>query len=132
MEDKMEKYQENNKKIVGKIFKGIGISMIFTIVCLFIFSVLLTYTDIGENTIMPVIIIVTAISILVGSSIENTKIRKKGILNGGLIGAGYILILYLISSLINTNFYLNLESIIMIIIGIMFGILGGIIGVNFK
>ena len=128
----MEKYQESDKRIIKNIFKGIGISMTFTFVCLLIFSILLTYTNISENTITPVILVVTGISILIGSSIGNTKIKKNGILNGAFIGGGYILILYLISSTLNARFNLNLQSIIMIAVGVVFGILGGIIGVNRK
>lgn len=128
----MEKYQESDKRIIKNIFKGIGISMIFTFVCLLIFSILLTYTNISENTITPVILVVTGISILIGSSISNTKIKKNGMLNGAFIGGGYILILYLISSTLNVRFNLNLQSIIMIAVGVVFGILGGIIGVNRK
>ena len=47
-----------------KILKGIIISCIITLILLFIFSVVLTYTNLGENTIGPVIIGITAISIL--------------------------------------------------------------------
>ncbi len=128
----MEAYQENSKGTIKNVFKGIGISMIFTIICLFIFAILLTYTTISESTITPVIIIVTGVSILVGSSIGNSKIKKNGILNGALVGGGYILILYLLSSLLNVRFSLNIQSVIMIAIGVIFGILGGIIGVNRK
>ena len=128
----METYQESNKGIVKNIFKGIGIAMIFTVICLLIFSFILTYTNISESTITPVIIVVTAISILIGSSVGNNKIKKNGILNGALVGGGYILILYLISSLLNVRFSLNVQSAIMIMVGIVFGILGGIIRVNRK
>lgn len=114
------------------IAKGVGISLITTFILLIIFSILLTYTNISENTITPVIIIVTAISILIGSSIGNLKMQKNGILNGGAVGGIYIIILYLISSLLNWKFGLNLQSIIMIAVGIVFGILGGIVGVNKK
>ena len=93
-------------------------------------SLILSYTNISETTIPPVIIIITAISILIGSSIGNIKIKKNGILNGAIIGGGYILILYLISSLLNVRFSLNIQSVIMIVVGIIFGVLGGIIGVN--
>lgn len=114
------------------IAKGIGLSLIITFIVLLIFSALLTYTDVSENMINPVIMIVTAISILIGSSIGNKKIGKNGLVNGAIIGGGYILILYIISSLLNWNFSMNIEGVIMIAIGIMFGVLGGIIGVNKK
>ena len=126
----MENYQENNKKNLKNISIGIGISFLITLICLFIFSILLTYTNISENTITPTIIIMTGISVLIGSSIGNVKIKKNGIINGAIIGGGYILILYLISSLLNVEFSLNLKSVIMIIVGIVFGVFGGIMGVN--
>ncbi len=119
---------ENTKNIL----KGAGIALISTVILLLIFSIILTYTNVNENTIAPVIIIVTAISILVGSSIGNIKIKKNGIINGGLIGGTYILTLYIISSILNWKFGLNMQSLIMIVVGIVFGILGGIIGVNKK
>lgn len=128
----MENYQENNKKNLKNISIGIGISFLITIICLFIFSILLTYTNISENTITPTIIIMTGISVLIGSSIGNVRIKKNGIINGAIIGGGYILILYLISSILNVEFSLNLKSVIMIIVGIVFGVFGGIMGVNSK
>lgn len=114
------------------VLKGIGISLALTAILLLIFSIILAYTDVNESTIPPVIMVVTAISVLLGSSIGNIKIKKNGMINGGIIGGSYILILYLVSSILNWNFTLNMQSIIMIILGIIFGILGGIIGVNKK
>ena len=120
------------EKNLKNISIGIGISIFITAICLFVFSILLTYTNLSENTITPTIIIITGISVLIGSSIGNVKIKKNGIINGAIIGGGYILILYLISSLINVEFTLNFKSVIMIIVGILFGIFGGIMGVNSK
>lgn len=115
-----------------RISKGIAISVILTLVLLFLFSIILAYTNTSESTIVPVIIAITAISILSGSSIATSKIKKKGIMNGMIVGGIYIFILYLISSILNTGFSLNMYSIIMIIIGIIAGAIGGIVGVNLK
>ena len=128
----MEKVQVKENNTIATIAKGIGISLLITVIALIIFSIILTYTNIEENVINPVIMIITAISILIGSSIENTKIKKNGLINGGAIGVCYILIIYLISSILNWKFSLNINSIIMIVTAIIFGILGGIIGVNRK
>lgn len=128
----MENYKTNFEETTKNIFKGIGIAMISTVIMLLIFSIILAYTNTSENTITPVIMVVTGISILIGSSIGSIKIKKNGIINGGLIGGIYILILYLISSILNWRFGLNIQSIIMIAVGMIFGILGGIIGVNKK
>ena len=48
----------------------------------------------------------------------------------GIIGGTYVILLYLISSILNTGFNLNIYTVLMIIAGIISGIIGGIIGVN--
>jgi putative membrane protein (TIGR04086 family) len=128
---KMESYEKSNALI--NILKGVGISVAFTLICLLIFSCLLVYTNISESLMQPVIIVITGISILLGSSIGNRKATKNGIINGASVGVLYILTIYIISSIISGgNFVLNMQSIIMMIIGIIGGMIGGIIGVNIK
>ena len=98
-----------------KILKGIGISWVITFILLFIYAILLTYTKIEENTMVPVIILITAVSILAGSSIAVGSIKKNGMVNGGIIGFIYILMIYILSSLLGSSFTLNTYSIIMVI-----------------
>lgn len=114
------------------IIKGVIISIIFTLIFLFVFSIILTYTNISEQFIGPVIIVITAISIFIGSSIGNIKMKKNGLLNGGLIGGIYLLSIYILSGIINQNFSLTTQSIIIIVAGMACGMFGGIIGVNKK
>lgn len=120
---------KSNKQLIC-ILKGILISFLFTLCMLIIFSVLLVYTNLSEQTIRPVIITITGISILIGSSLGTKKLHKNGMISGGIIGGSYILLLYLISSTLNSNFSINWISIIMIIVGLIGGIFGGVIGVN--
>ena len=119
-------------KNIKYIIKGVIISIIATLILLLIFSILLTYTNISEKLINPFIIVITAISILIGSSIGNTKMKKNGLLNGEIIGGIYLTLIYIISSIINHNFILTVQSVIIIISGIICGMLGGIIGINKK
>lgn len=122
----------NSQSNSSYIIKGIVMSIIFTLISLLIFALILTYTDLSENTISPVIIIVSALSILVGSSISTIKIKKHGLLNGSIIGSVYIVLLYCISSIINTGFEVNIYTIIMMISSIVAGIIGGVVGVNIR
>lgn len=115
-----------------KISTGIAISVILTLILLFVFSIILAYTNTSEEVMVPVIIGITGISILSGSSIATSKIKKKGIVNGMIIGGIYIFILYIISSILSAQFSLNTYSIIMMVIGIIAGAIGGIVGVNLK
>ena len=110
----MEFLKSQNPVVI--IIKGILISFLATIILLTIFSCLLVYTELSEETIKPVILTVTGVSILIGSSICTRKLKKNGLINGAIIGGTYMLLLYLISSGINSNFSLNIMSIIMIVI----------------
>ena len=117
---------------IKKILIGSGVSIIITIIGLIIFASLLTYTSIAETTIPTVTIIITIISILIGSSMSMSTVKKNGIINGVLIGLIYIGFIYIVSSIIEGNFALDLKSIIMIIGALLAGAVGGIIGVNRK
>lgn len=124
--------EEGISKNLINIIKGVIISIVFTLIFLFIFSIILTYTTISESFITPTIIVITAISIFIGSSIGNIKMKKNGLFNGALIGGIYLLSIYLLSGIINQNFSLSTQSIIIIISGMICGMFGGIIGVNKK
>ena len=126
---------DNNIKEKRKfidVLKGSITAIVITLISLVIFSTVLANTNINENTIIPVIIAVTAISILIGSIISVSKISKKGLLNGSLVGLIYIAIIYLLSSMVNGNFSFDFNSLIVIISAIIAGMFGGIIGVNLK
>ena len=121
---------EKTNNTIAKLGKGILISLLVTLLAIFIFSILLAYTNISERVIPIVIIIMTFISILIGSIISMRKVSNNGMINGAIIGGTYVMLLYLISSILNTGFGLNAYTIIMAIAGIVSGIIGGIIGVN--
>ena len=128
----ISKVVDNTNNNYMTIIKGVLISFILTLVLVFIFAIILTYTNIQESAIFPAVLLITAISILIGSSISTIKIKKNGILNGGIIGLIYILLIYLISSIVGTGFALNFNSILIILAAIVGGMLGGIVGVNIK
>ena len=121
--------KDKNRNAIN-ILKGTIISMLLTLILLTIYSALLSFTNISENTMTPVVLVMTGISILIGSSMSSINIKKQGMLNGGLVGLIYMLFIYTLSSIFLVGFELNLNCILMIIIGIITGMLGGIIGVN--
>ena len=126
-----ENISENGNNI-KKVIKGSEFSIIITLIGLLVYSIILSYTSVSESTIPTIVIIITAISILIGSTISTSNIKKNGIINGMFVGLIYIAIIYLLSSIVTGNFLLNITSIIMIITSVLTGALGGIIGVNKK
>jgi putative membrane protein (TIGR04086 family) len=114
------------------MLKGICISMGITIIMLFILSIILSFSDVKESVIMPTVIFISSFSILIGGFLIAKKIDEKGIIYGSALGLLYMLILYLISSIMNFNFSLTINAIVMIAVGVIGGAIGGILGVNLK
>lgn len=118
------------KKKVMAIIKGCLFAMILSIILLTIYALLLANTAISENTMMPVVLTITGISILIGGTVSSRKMKKNGLIYGGIVGLVYVLTLYLASSISMVGFSLSANSFIMLGVGVITGIIGGIIGVN--
>lgn len=115
-----------------KIFiREIFFSAILTIVLIFFISILITYTSLEERFIFPLVIGAVTFSLLLCAYRIAKNKKEKGIIYGAGLGVSYMLVLYIISSLIDFDFSLSIHSIIMIIAGILGGAVGGILGVNF-
>ena len=67
---------EDIKKDLIKIIKGISLSIITAFISIFIFAIVLTYTNISEQTIPPVKTVIIWISVLIGIS-EIIRKNKK-------------------------------------------------------
>lgn len=111
------------------IFMGLGISIVLSVLLLLLYATILTNTNIQENTIKPVVMVICGVSILVGSTISSLKLKKKGILVGMCIGALYFSILYVFSSIAFIGFSLNPSALILIFTGLFLGAVGGALGV---
>lgn len=111
------------------IFMGLGISLVLSVLLLLLYATILTNTNIQENTIKPVVMVICGVSILVGSTISSLKLKKKGILVGMCIGALYFSILYVFSSIAFIGFSLNPSALILIFTGLFLGAVGGALGV---
>lgn len=118
------------KKKVRAIIKGCLFAMILSIILLTIYALLLANTAISENTMMPVVLMITGISILIGGTVSSRRMKKNGLIYGGIVGLVYVLTLYLASSISVVGFSLSANSFIMLGVGVITGIIGGIIGVN--
>ena len=111
---------------------GFIISLILSLMTLYVYAIILVNTGIQENTIKPVVITISSVSLLIGSSISSLRTKRKGIINGICVSLMYLMSMYLLSSIILCGFSFNFSSLIMIGCGIILGGIGGIIGVNIK
>ena len=119
-----------NHYVSFRLLKGLGIALLASLMGIFIFSIILMYTNLSEATIPIVIIVISFISILLGATISTRKISQRGMLSGGIIGGTYVALLYLTSSIVGPGFTMNMYTVIMLIAGVIAGLIGGILGVN--
>ena len=111
---------ERNNSLL-QIFKGSLFAFIITIISLIIFALVLAYTNTSETVITPIVICIAGFSILLGGILSSLKIKKRGLVNGSIVGLAYVVIIYILSSIIDKDFYLSASSIIMCVVCIVTG-----------
>lgn len=122
----------NEKTNILSVLKGILAAYVITVPVFMLFSLLLTNIDFPQRLIMPVVVVTTIISVLFAGSIAAKGAKSRGWLNGGIVGLIYMIVLYIISSLVFKNFEINRYVLTMAVIGMLTGAIGGIIGINVK
>ena len=117
------------KQMGNSLIKGTMIALAISFISLFLYAIVLANTEVQENTMPTVIIIVTAISLLAGSMIATRKMTSKGIITGACIGLIYMGSMYVLSSVMLTELTFGSATILMLATGMLFAAIGGIIGV---
>jgi putative membrane protein (TIGR04086 family) len=124
------KSAEKESLKIGQLLKGLLASLIITLLAFMLLSLILANTDFPQRLISPSVVVTTIISIMTAGSVSTKGIRNKGWLNGSIVGLVYMIIMYLISSLIYNNFAIDRYVITMTVIGVLAGAVGGIVGIN--
>ncbi len=122
----------NESITVMSVVRGIIVSYIITIPVFALFALILSNTDFPEKFISTAVVITTIISVLTAGTTSTRGLKNRGWLNGSIVGFIYMLILYLLSSLIFNNFTIDKYVITMTVIGVLTGAIGGILGINVK
>ena len=72
--------EKSNSNLI-KIIKGSAIAIVLSLMFLTIYAAILSFTSVAETTMVPVVLVLTGISILIGSSMSSISIKKQGIIN---------------------------------------------------
>jgi putative membrane protein (TIGR04086 family) len=115
-----------------RVIKGLMIAFLITLPCFLAFALFLTYTDFPEKYTYIAVLVTTIISVMVAASYSTKHVKSKGWMNGGFVGMLYMVILYLVSSLVFVKFAIDIQVVFMLLIGILVGAIGGILGINMR
>ncbi|HEX2947281.1 MAG TPA: TIGR04086 family membrane protein [Clostridia bacterium] len=122
----------NEKMSLFSILKGLMVSYVITIPAFMLFALILANTDFPQRLTTPAVVVTTLVSVLTAGAISTKGVRNRGWLNGSIVGLIYMIILYILSSLVYNDFAIDKYVVTMTIIGVLAGAIGGIVGINAK
>lgn len=114
-----------------KLVKGVLLSLVISIILTGLLAVVVFFADLSDSTISTLILVISVLSVLLGSVILSKNIESRGLLNGLLLGISYFAILFAISALTG-EVALERSNILRFISVLAGGMLGGVLGINSK
>ena len=130
---KKEKKESGGEK--GKLLcmaKGLAIAFAITCIIFIGFGILLTYTEISEESLPMVSLVCTALSAGAAGFDWAACMQKRGLLWGMAAGGAYVVLLYMTIGLAADRFSLELSLVMTFAVALAGGAVGGILGVNRK
>lgn len=120
-----------NKKDFFEIFKGVIFSLIISVLTVIVFAIIVKFANLSSKTVEIVNIALKIISILVGTLLA-VESGRQGLFKGGIIGLLFVLVSYLVFSLINGSFSVNPLTAFDVIFCLVAGLLSGVFAVNVR
>lgn len=112
--------------------KGMAIATLLTLIVFGLFAVILSYTPLSEGAIPYITMITQIIGAAVSGYIPAKRVGTRGIVTGALSAFLYMLVIWLIASLVSDGFYIGPHILTMLALSVVSGAAGGIFGVNLK
>ena len=111
-------------------FKNLLISFLVCLLLLYIFSSILTYTNIKDTMLGIFVYISLVIAASLGGCLNSRKIKEKGIVHGAIFGLIYITVIYIFHCIIYSTVLFSFNVLAYYITCILAGVIGGVVGVN--
>lgn len=123
--------QNGNEHVSLKLIaRGLFVSYIITIPLFAVFALVLSWTGFPDRLMKPAVVITTITSILLAGITTTRTLKNRGWFNGGMVGFIYMLVLYILSSIVYDDFTIDRYVTTMTVIGVLTGAIGGIVGIN--
>lgn len=113
-----------------KVSRGVLAAITLTTISLLIYSLLMNYVDFSLQATKIVYMVISCLSVVLGSMYASRKNGEKGWLCGLGVAVGYMMILLIITALVNGASPFNMTAFIQITIACAVGVLSGMLGIN--
>ena len=127
----MDKKMNFKKSDMLDVVKSVLIAVVTCLILVLVFAMIMKFAELPEGVIMPVNIMIKCISVVTGV-LFGVKVAEHGAIKGLMSGVLFVLVTYLLFSVINSDFSLNMMSLVDGIIMIIQGTITGVIVVNIK
>lgn len=132
MKTKTAQTEKKNNNLCMGFFGGMAIALLFTAAVFLLCAVLITYTDMTENSVSVISVAVSAISAFIVGFKTAAKAEKGGIVYGFVSALIYIAFVLLVVSTAQKEMVFSTKRVISVIISLICGSTGGILGINTK
>lgn len=112
------------------LIKGVLISYAITMAVFIIYALLITYTNLTEEYVAPLALIVTAISCIASGFVTAKAAKSRGLIWGIAAGGLYMAIMFSLGYATMPTYELNQKFVISLCLALLGGGIGGIFGVN--
>lgn len=125
------KSQSNSVNDFVQYLKALIVSLIVSFAGILLFALIIKLTNISDGWIVPINLIIKAISVAVGMIIY-TKSRSGGLKKGIILAVSYITLSFVVFSALSGDFSFSWTLILDYVFSILVGAIVGIIRVNKK
>lgn len=125
------KSQSNSVNDFVQYLKALIVSLIVSFAGILIFALIIKLTNMSDGWIVPINLIIKAISVAVGMIIY-TKSRSGGLKKGIILAVSYITLSFVVFSALSGDFSFSWTLLLDYVFSILVGAIVGIIRVNKK
>lgn len=109
------------------ILKGALFSLILSLLAILVFAFIIKLTGLSDGFIKPINQVIKVVSILFGCLMAFKKDNEKTLIKGAIIGAVYVVLAFLLFSVLNGSFEFSPTIFIDILFGLAVGVISSII-----
>ncbi|MGG7176458.1 TIGR04086 family membrane protein [Clostridium paraputrificum] len=117
-------------KILKSVFKGLMGAVLLALILLLILSLIMTKFDLTEKVYSIVYVVITALSLVIGSVFAAKCNGRKGWLTGFLVGLMFFVCIHILGAIATGNISFDMAEMYKLGASITIGTIAGILGVN--
>lgn len=129
---------ENMRKTRGKyvggrsrwyyLFRGLLCSVLITVPCILIISLVMTVSDFPEEYLDPIVLVAMPLCIVLSAFLSTLGSKNSGWFNGTLTGLLYAVIILAVKYMLEACFYIDKDLLITLLGCAFVGSIGGMAG----